>query len=119
MDIPISQIFIDASLKRLEEPFAKIEHCVNQLTEDELLQQLTETTEECRDVIASLSPNALTDERTVQGFDETVLSAVYDSIYHLSGHSQENVYITRMRKGNDYQFKWPPSTPEEGLPRGN
>ncbi len=37
MDIPISQIFIDASLKRLEEPFAKIEHCVNQSTEDELL----------------------------------------------------------------------------------
>ena len=50
----------------------------------------------------------------IQGFDETALTAIRESLNHLSGHTQEIIYVTRLQLGDEYQTFWTPSTPEEG-----
>ena len=52
--------------------------------------------------------------KRVQGFDISVLIALYDSVSHLKGHSQEIVYITRMLLGDRYRFLFVPETKEMG-----
>jgi hypothetical protein len=55
----------------------------------------------------------LTDRR-IQGFDETIMSAIYDSIAHFRGHVQEIIHITRALRKDDYKFHWTPTSPEQG-----
>jgi uncharacterized damage-inducible protein DinB len=81
---------------------------------EELLRRLEATAAEADAVLAGVSEAQLREARRVQGFDETVLSAIFDSLAHLSGHTQEVVYVTRLQLGDSYRFAWVPSTPEQG-----
>jgi hypothetical protein len=83
---------------------------------DELLRQLANVVAEADAVFASLSDGVLLQGRRVQGFDETVLSAVLNSLTHFCGHAQEVIYITRLQLGERYRFAWTPATPEQGAP---
>jgi hypothetical protein len=56
----------------------------------------------------------LTQPKRVQGFDISVLIAIYDAVSHFKGHSQEIVYITRMLLGERYRFLFVPTTKEMG-----
>jgi hypothetical protein len=82
----------------------------------DLLRQLDEVTERADAVLRAVPPRQLLDHRRVQGFETTGLSAIFDSVAHFKGHTQEIVFLTRMQLGNDYRFEWVPSTPEEGAP---
>jgi hypothetical protein len=64
-------------------------------------------------VLVGVDEAVLLEPRMIQGFNETVLSAVFDCLAHLSGHTQEVVYITRLQLGEAYKFAWVP-TPEQG-----
>jgi hypothetical protein len=83
------------------------------LQRDELLRRLREVVAESDAVLAAVDERALLQPRTIQGFRETVLSAVFDCLAHLNGHTQEVVYITRTQMGDAYKFAWVP-TPEQG-----
>lgn len=83
---------------------------------DDVLSQLDEVVEQAEAVLRNLSPSQLLEHRRIQGFDTTGLSAVFDSVAHFKGHTQEIVFMTRMQLGDDYRFQWVPSTPEEGAP---
>ena len=52
----------------------------------------------------------------IHGFDVTGVAAVFDSVPHFRGHTQENVHMTRLRLGDAYEFAWTPTTPEHGAP---
>jgi hypothetical protein len=52
--------------------------------------------------------------RRIQGFDVTGLAAMFQSISHFRGHTQEIVHMTRMILGEQYRIQWQPSTPEQG-----
>lgn len=80
----------------------------------ELMSQLRKTVKEADEVIANLTEEQLTEARRIQGFEVTVFGAMYDSISHFAGHAQEIIYMTRSLLGDDYEFIWKPSTPEEG-----
>ena len=67
-------------------------------------------------MLRSVPPSALLEPRCIQGFDASRLSAIFDSMAHFKGHTQEIVYLTRMQLGDSYVFEWVPSTPEEGSP---
>jgi hypothetical protein len=82
----------------------------------ELLQQLDGVVKKADEVLGALTEAQLLEPRRIQGFDETVLSALLNSITHFTGHSQEIVYITRLQLGPDYRFAWAPATPEQGAP---
>ena len=83
------------------------------IARDELLRRLGAVVAESDAVLAATGEEALLEPRTVQGFAETVLSAVFDCLAHLNGHTQEVVYITRTQLGDAYRFAWTP-TPEQG-----
>jgi uncharacterized damage-inducible protein DinB len=84
----------------------------------DLLRRLEVVVQEADAVLARVSDGQLLEPRRIQGFDETVLSAVFDSLAHLSGHVQEIVCLTRQQLGDGYRFAWTPGTAEQGAPVG-
>jgi hypothetical protein len=81
---------------------------------DELLRRLAAVVAQADAVLAGFDEARLLEPRRIQGFDETVLSAVFDCLTHLSSHAQEIVYVTRLQLGEAYRFAWVPATPEQG-----
>jgi hypothetical protein len=84
------------------------------ISKAELLRCLDEVTEEARAVLAKSTAAGLLGRRRIQGFDVTVLGAVFDSVPHFVGHTHQIVYITRSLLGDAYRFEWKPETPEQG-----
>ena len=67
----------------------------------DILKDLKTTVEESYRVITGLEENVLTEKRTVQGFDETVLSIIIHVIEHFSYHVGQITYFTKARKNLD------------------
>jgi hypothetical protein len=84
------------------------------IAKEELLRRLEEVISEADAVLAKTSEQQLLASRRIQGFEETVLSAIFASLAHLSGHTQEIICLTRLQRGNAYSFAWSPATPEQG-----
>jgi hypothetical protein len=82
----------------------------------ELLRRLEAAVAEAGRVLAGVDARRLTEIRRIQGFDVTGLAAIFDSVPHFRGHTQEMVHMTRLLLGNAYQFAWTPTTPEQGAP---
>ena len=83
---------------------------------EQLLQQLRSTVAQTKDALANLTAADLLRSRRIQGFDVNGLEAIFDSIPHFRGHTQEIVHLTRVQLGNAYQFDFVPSSPEQGAP---
>jgi Protein of unknown function (DUF1572) len=86
------------------------------IPKEELLRRLAAVVRAADDAIGRVEETRLLEARRIQGFDETVLTAVLDSLSHLAGHTQEIVYVTRLQLGDAYRFAWVPSSPEQGAP---
>lgn len=84
------------------------------LAKAELLARLRETLAEADRALAAFPPERLLESRRIQGFDTTVLAAVFDSVSHFVGHTHQIVYITRLRLGDAYRFQWEPANAEQG-----
>jgi hypothetical protein len=84
------------------------------VTREELLRQIEEAVSEVDRTLAGLDPSSLTRARRIQGFDETVMSAIFDTASHFVGHTHQIVYITRLRLGDSYRFEWSPTSSEQG-----
>ena len=80
----------------------------------QLLERLADAVAEVDRVLASTPPDQVTVPRRIQGFDETVASAIFDTAAHFTGHTHEIVYITRLRKKEAYRFQWVPQGKEQG-----
>lgn len=65
-------------------------------------------------VLDAFPPERLLERRRIQGFDTTVLSAIFDTVSHFVGHQHQIVYITRLRLGDAYRFQWTPASSEQG-----
>ena len=87
------------------------------IPKSELIHRLSEVAELAEEVLAGLRIEQLIEPRRYQGlnreFDGTVLSTILHSLLHLSGHTQEIVYITRLQLGDNYEFQVTPSPPDE------
>jgi hypothetical protein len=81
---------------------------------DELLRRLEAVVAEASAVLSRQTARQLLEARRIQGFDVTALAAIFDSIPHFRGHTQEIVHLTRLQRGDAYQFAWTPGTPEQG-----
>jgi hypothetical protein len=80
----------------------------------ELIRLLEEMAREADSVLARVSDKQLLEPRRIQGFDETALSAIFDSLTHFQGHTQEIICLTRMQLKEAYQFAWMPASKEQG-----
>ncbi len=80
--------------------FAARESC----SKAELLQKLEATLAEVDAVLAKLPIAKLAEPRVIQGFNVTVLGAVFHVVEHFSYHTGQIIYLTKMRTGEDLKF---------------
>ena len=70
----------------------------------ELAAGLRATVEQACAVVRSLPHSRLTDRRTIQGHDVSVLQAIYHVVEHFSGHAGQIILITKAFTGEDLGF---------------
>ena len=80
----------------------------------ELMNRFQNVIQECNETLRRLPPEELLVPRRIQGFDETVISAMFSSIPHIELHGGQIVYITRLMLQDRYKLRWKPTTKEEG-----
>jgi uncharacterized damage-inducible protein DinB len=85
-----------------------------QYSKTDVLARLALTVREAEATISRVTSETLLQPRRIQGFDISVLSAIFDAVSHFRGHSQEIVYITRLQLKEKYKFKFVPATKEQG-----
>lgn len=81
---------------------------------DKLMAGLEAVVAEAKKVLAGVTARQLAERRRIQGFDVTGVEAIFDSIPHFRGHTQEIVHMTRSQLGDAYTFAWMPTTIEQG-----
>jgi hypothetical protein len=83
---------------------------------EELLRKVEAVVDEARAVLARQTARQLLEARRIQGFDVTGMAAIFDSVPHFRGHTQEIVSLTRLQLGDAYRFAWAPTGAEQGAP---
>jgi hypothetical protein len=86
------------------------------IPKEELQRRLEAVVDEARAVLERQTGRQLMEARCIQGFNVIGLAAIFDSVPHFRGHTQEIVGMTRMQLRDAYQFAWKPTTPEQGAP---
>lgn len=82
----------------------------------ELMYRLGEVVEKASRVLKSVTASQLLEFRRIQGWEISGLTAIFDSVPHFRGHTQEIVALTRQMLGKKYRFAWTPTTVEQGAP---
>ena len=85
----------------------------SELPKNNILSMLRSAVREADAVMERLAAEKLTDPRRIQGFDTTVLAAIFDSVAHFRGHSQEIIHMTREILGERYKFDFVPQGAEQ------
>jgi uncharacterized damage-inducible protein DinB len=70
----------------------------------ELQGRLRSTVDAAVAVLSGLSSNQLAGQRVIQGYDVTVLEAIYHVVEHFSMHAGQIICLTKMMTGNDLGF---------------
>jgi hypothetical protein len=84
------------------------------IPKDELVSRIDEVVAEAKRTLIGLAARQLVENRRIQGFDVSGLTAIFNSVPHFRGHVQEIIHITRLQLGDAYKVAWTPTTPEEG-----
>lgn len=71
---------------------------------EQLLAGLRATVDEAARVIESLAPERLAQRVRVQGYDVTVLEAVFHAVEHFSYHAGQIIFLTKLLTGRDLRF---------------
>jgi len=79
-------------------------------TAQELLKQLAATVHEARGIIATQTEASLLERRQIQGYDVSVLEAIYHVVEHFSMHTGQIILVTKARSGNDLHLWRPPAS---------
>jgi uncharacterized damage-inducible protein DinB len=71
---------------------------------EELLRLVRQTLSEVDNVLASLDPARVLETRRIQGYDVTVLEAVFHVVEHFSMHTGQIILMTKLVKAADLKF---------------
>ena len=80
----------------------------------QLLAGIERVVDEAQHALAAATAAELLATRRIQGSEITGIRAIFDSIPHFKGHTQEIVCLTRMQLGDGYRYHWRPQTVEQG-----
>ena len=86
----------------------------NPLPKAELQADLNRMLDQTDNTYSAVANDELLDPRRIQGWETTVLDAIYDTMCHLQLHTGQVLYVTRLRLGDAYRESWSPATPEQG-----
>jgi uncharacterized damage-inducible protein DinB len=96
----VSAIGGHADIRRREEEFA----ARSGLTARRLAETLKETVAKATAVLEELPAERLTEQIRVQGYDLTVLEAIYHVVEHFSGHTGQIIYATKLLTGEGLEY---------------
>ena len=71
---------------------------------NELLARLRSTVEEAAALFRTLPVKRLMERTSTQGYDCTVLGAIYHVVEHFAGHTFQIIYATKLCTGEDLGF---------------
>lgn len=74
------------------------------IAKTELLSRLKSVVSEVDEVLAGLNDAALLDARKIQGYEVTVLEAVFHVVEHFSMHTGQIIMLTKMLAEGDMRF---------------
>jgi uncharacterized damage-inducible protein DinB len=77
-------------------------------TAQELLHDLSTTVHQACEVIARQTGDSLLERRQIQGYDVSVLEAVYHVVEHFSMHTGQIILLAKARSGSDLALWQPP-----------
>jgi uncharacterized damage-inducible protein DinB len=80
----------------------------------ELLERLRDVVHEADEIIRGLDAAALLSAREIQGYDGTVLEAIYHVVEHFSMHTGQIILLAKARTGADLRL-WEPPSGAEGI----
>ncbi|MEM9410358.1 MAG: DUF1572 family protein [Planctomycetota bacterium] len=86
------------------------------ITKIELWNLVSSTVEKSKQVISSIKAEDYLTERTIQGFNVSLLQAILHTTTHFQGHTHQIIMLTRIIKGDDYQFQWNDGSDRNTLP---
>ncbi len=84
------------------------------MPKDKILKQFSLLGEKVQEVVSHTRPEALLEQRRIQGFDQTVLSALIAAVTHFELHAGQIAYISKLILNEKYQESWKPASPEQG-----
>ena len=73
-------------------------------TAAELCERLTSTVRQATAIIETVPAERLSDRRVIQGYDVSVLDAIYHVVEHFSMHTGQIIFVTKMLTGADLGF---------------
>jgi len=88
----------------------------SRLPKSQLLSTFNQLGDRVQEIVEAVPSASLLDRKRIQGFDETVMSALYDAASHLELHTGQILFIAKLLLGNKYKEYWKPETHEQGLP---
>jgi hypothetical protein len=88
----------------------------SRVPKEQLLSNFSRLGNRVQEIVAAISSASLLDRKRIQGFDETVMSALYNAACHLELHAGQILFITKLLLGRNYKEYWKPETREQGLP---
>lgn len=74
------------------------------LSKAELLERLHATVQDALAAIRAVSPQQLVERRSIQGYDVTLLEAIYHAVEHFSMHTGQIIFATKMMTSADLGF---------------
>ena len=77
-------------------------------TAQELLRELAITVRQACEVIARQTDDSLRERRQIQGYDVSVLDAIYHVVEHFSMHTGQIILLAKARSGSDLGL-WQPT----------
>jgi hypothetical protein len=70
----------------------------------ELKERLRSTVDQATTLIRTLPAERLTERITVQGYNATILEAIFHVVEHFSGHAGQIIFATKFLTGEDLGF---------------
>ena len=87
---------------------------LNIVPQKELLQKISELDKNIQDVLSRVTPESLLSYRRIQGFDETVLSALIIALTHLELHTGQISFLAKLMLDKEYKLYWQPLNKDQG-----
>ncbi len=83
------------------------------INKEALLQRARKLKSDFLKAIYNLDCSRLTEQRRIQGWDITLMSAIFRALTHLEGHIGQIMLLTRIQLGDNYKIFWTPQTGEQ------
>ena len=84
------------------------------ISQKDMLERINELDMKIQSILLQLTHESLLSPRRIQGFDETVMSALLAALTHLELHGGQVTFLVKLMLDKEYKTAWQPMTTEQG-----